>query len=143
MSKKDSDFRAGVRKALDLPVRVEELKIRMKLDMAAKERYPDACEALNSNIDYMDKGDWLDIRYTLFCRYFGDIVEKLTAVQELCEDPAIVIDASCEELEAGRVLIFEVCKRLENVIALSKARETAAGADRLEQWKRDNDPKNK
>ena len=94
--------------------RVEEIKIKMTLDKKAYARHSHEVTTLVKPVD-MDDGD-LNVTYTLFCEYFGGVVEALHAVKKICADPNVVISASCDDLTSGRVLIYEALKNLDAII---------------------------
>lgn len=97
------------------PQRVEEIKIKMTLDKKAYIRHSHEVTTLVKP-QKMEEGDDLNVNYTLFCGYFGGVVEALQAVKKICADPDIVISASCDDLTQGRVLIYEALKNLDAVI---------------------------
>lgn len=66
--------------------------------------------------------DTIKIRYKFWASYYG-VVENLQAVQGLCDDPDVVVEADCDELEGGRILIYETLKKLDNIIQHVKGRE--------------------
>ncbi|MHC4705019.1 MAG: hypothetical protein ACYTFQ_31100 [Planctomycetota bacterium] len=99
------------------PARTEHIEIKMELDKAAYDRHRKAVEDFSPHLQ-VSEGDTLKLTYNFYCDYHGDIVKKLTAVKEFCSDPAIVHKASCSELEEGRVLVYEVLKKLDEVIQL-------------------------
>lgn len=99
------------------PVRSETVKIGMNLQFEAYERHREAVRTLLPAFDTrMSAGDDLKVNYTFSIDYFGDVVKKLTAVQELCEDPEIISDANCVTLQEGRILCYAVLKKLEAVL---------------------------
>jgi len=97
-------------------VKRELIQIMMKVDKSTVERLKDAVEALVGPQD-MVEGDDLKITYTFCCDYYGQIVRALTAVETILDDPETVISkVDCEMLEEGRILVFEVLRKLDDVI---------------------------
>jgi hypothetical protein len=108
----------------DKPERIEAVNIKMKLTGAAAKSHKDAVLTLNPTaLDHIRDDDDLLINYSFIIQYFDDVLGGLEAVQEICEDPDVVLSASCAELEEGRLLVYEVLKKLEAVIKTTKARE--------------------
>jgi hypothetical protein len=66
--------------------------------------------------------DMVHIRYKFWASYYG-VVKNLQAVQDLCDDPDVVVTVDCAELEEGRILIYETLKKLDNIIQHVKDRE--------------------
>ena len=103
--------------------RREHVEIKMELDKAAYARHASAVRALVPDFKLqMRGGDTLSVRYKFVIEYFGDVAEKLEAVQTLCSDPDVVQTASCADLEQGRILVYEVLKRLDAVIKQVKGK---------------------
>ena len=99
------------------PTKTEEIHIKMKLDKKAYARHAHAVMDVIEKPIGMGENDDLNVDYTLYAHYFGDVVKKLEAVKKICSDPDIVVSASCASLTQGRLLIYEALKRLDAVIA--------------------------
>lgn len=117
-----------------MPTKVENVQIKMTLDKAAHDRHAQVVKDLAPHLGPVLENDTLNLTYTFHCLYFGDIVKKLTAVQELCSDPQIIHEASCRELRDGKILVYEVLKKLDDVIC------TLAEPDDPFPWRRNRDP---
>ncbi|KPK54268.1 MAG: hypothetical protein AMS22_06080 [Thiotrichales bacterium SG8_50] len=116
------------------PTRIENVKIKMELDYDAYLRNKEAVTALTS-VENVREGDKLKITYDFSCWYLGDIVEKLTAVETICNDPATIKTASCSELEEGRILVYKVLRKLDDVIRQVRERN-----DDPFRWRREPEP---
>ena len=104
-------------------IRAESVNIGMDLDKKAFDRHEEVVRILVPNFKgQLKQGDNLKVSYDFFIMYFGDVVKKLTAVAAICDDPDVVLSASCEELEEGEILCYEVLNKLKRVIALVKNR---------------------
>jgi hypothetical protein len=103
--------------------RAESIQIRMKLDKAAYDRHEKAYKTVVTDFDlHVVKGDKLKLKYDFFIHYFGDIAAKLAAIKVICNDSDVVVEAECNELVEGRILIYEVLRELDNVIQIVKER---------------------
>jgi hypothetical protein len=60
--------------------------------------------------------DEVKVDWTLSIGYLGGVAKALTTVGEICSDPDVVVSASAAELTMGKILCFEVFKKLEAVI---------------------------
>ena len=99
--------------------RIESLHIEMSMDKSMYKKHIAAMKLLIPDLDVqMAKGDTLNLRYDLRIEYLGKVAECLEAVGELCEDRMVVTKASCKELEEGRILLYEVLKKLDHVIKM-------------------------
>ena len=106
------------------PERTEKTNIKLELDYDAHKKHHAAVELLIPKFDtQVLPGDTLKIDYDFLIEYFDNVSVKLQAVQELCEDPDVVVDASCNRLQRGSCVIFDALKALENIIKQVKARE--------------------
>jgi len=111
-----------------LPTKTESVKITMKLAKEAADKHEQAVKLLAPNFaKQLMSGDTLNVSYSFCIDYFGNVERRLTAVQELCSDTAVVTQASCEELEEGRLLVYEVLSKLDALIADVKARNNYRG----------------
>ncbi len=99
-------------------VRQEKIEIGMVVDKSVCERCEKAVKTLvETDISQMVSGDDLVITYRFYCDYFGNVVEALQAVEKILDDPETVVKkADCVALEEGRILIFEVLTKLNDVI---------------------------
>ncbi len=106
------------------PERVENTTIKMELDYEATKKHREAVELLIPNFQGAVKpGDTFRISYNFLIEYFGNVNANLQAIRELCEDPNIVVAASCNRLQKGSCVLFDTLKALENIIEQIKARE--------------------
>jgi hypothetical protein len=96
----------------------------MELTKDAADKHEDAVKTLIRNLKtQLRDGDTLKVTYDFIVQYYGDIVRKLQAVGVICSDPSVVVTASCGELEEGRILVYEVLKKLDHVIQLARQRD--------------------
>lgn len=107
-----------------LPECIERVDILMTLEAAAYERHKEAIEVLDPSHKDADSGpdDIINVRYKFWVHYHG-VVKQLQAVQEICDDPDVITATSCADLEEGRILIYEVLKKLDNIIQQVKERK--------------------
>jgi len=102
---------------------VEEIIIKMKLEPEAATRHREAVLHLCPDLDgRLQATDEVNIDYKFCCEYLGTVAMALRHIQSICEDPKVVLDVSCESLTQGHILIYEVLKRLEQVIKTVEAR---------------------
>ena len=101
------------------------VKILMSLSKEAHDRCREIVHILwpTWNETLIRPGDTLCLDYEVSVYYFNDLIKKLTAVQTLCADPEVNVEVSREELEEVRILVYEVLKRLENVIQEVRSRD--------------------
>ncbi len=112
----DSDLSFG------LHVKRELIQITMEVDKPTVERLKDAIEVLVKIPETMDEGDNFKITHTFCCDYYGQIVRALTAIKMIIDDPETVIPkVDCEILEEGRILVFEMLRKLNDVIRKVKS----------------------
>lgn len=111
-----------------LPTRTESVRITMKLAKEVADKHEQVVKLLAPNFaKQLIDGDTLNVTYSFCIDYFGDVVQRLTAVQKLCSDLAVVTQASCEELEEGRLLVYEVLRRLDMLITSIKSHNNCQG----------------
>ena len=112
-------------------VKREKIEILMEVDTPTVERLREAIEVLVKVPDPMGEGDNLKITYSFYIDYYGKIVKALTAVETIIDDPETVISqVDCEMLEEGRILVFEVLRKLDDVIRKVKGVTAPATEDR-------------
>jgi hypothetical protein len=70
-------------------------------------------------------GDTLKVHWTLTCAYLEETALTLEAIGSICDDPDVIVNATCAPLEEGKILVLEVLKKLEAVIAKVRARQEA------------------
>ncbi len=105
---------------------VEKINIKMKLERDVANRNTEAIQCLIPNWkEYLKDSDTLTIDYNFNCEYLGTVATALRHIQAICDDPDVVLDVSCESLAQGHILIYEVLKRLEQVIKTVEARRSA------------------
>jgi hypothetical protein len=97
----------------------------MKLTTPLAEKYKETIETLltgKSSI-VMQDDDSLKLNYHFFIQYYGDVAEKLAAVEHICRDPDIIVSVDCELLEKAQCLVYNALHRLNEVIRIVKSRE--------------------
>ena len=101
-------------------VREEEIKIKLVVGESVYKRCEKAVKTLvTPSVEPSEMGSRTDllIEYTLWCEYFGDVAKALQAIEEILDDPETVVrEADCAALEEGRILVFEVLTKLQDVI---------------------------
>ena len=104
------------------PPRHESVRINMKLSKSSLLNHLEVVKLLRPDVVdlHMDDDTTLSLDYDFSIAYLGDVATNLQAVQELCEAPDVVMEASCAELEQGRILVYEVLKKLDRLIAAKK-----------------------
>jgi hypothetical protein len=106
------------------PTKTEAVTINMKIDREMSLKHKPAIKTILPNFKTQLEGkDHLNLKYEFFINYFGDVERKLRAVHSLCKDPGVIIDASCDEIEEGKILVYKVLKRLEEVIQTVRGRD--------------------
>ena len=95
--------------------RNETVHIQMLLDKAASIRHELALTVLKCLPAGVELGDALRVSYEFNVHYFDDIVSKLRAVIDLCNDPAIVISEIHEELQHGECVIEDAILALRRL----------------------------
>jgi hypothetical protein len=108
--------------ALLNPSRIENVRISMELSKSGFLEHLETIKLLRPDaVDlHMDDDTTLSLDYDFSISYLSSVAEHLKAVQTLCEAEDVVVKASCEELEQGRILIYEVLKRLDAIIKAKK-----------------------
>ena len=101
--------------------RIEHCTICLNLDNLAAVKHAKALKILGVSQPTVE-GDELRVRYTLMLEYIGNVAKALQAVNEICQDPNVIIDANSQALEEGQCLIFETFTNLKQVIKLVKRR---------------------
>jgi hypothetical protein len=104
--------------------RIEVVRILMTLDPSAYERHKEAVCTLSPSFqpENTQRDDLINVTYKFTAYYYG-VVKQLQAVQELCDDPEVIVTIDCAELEAQRIIIYETLKKLDNIIQQVKGRE--------------------
>ena len=105
--------------------RVECIAIQLTLNGKEIKKHKHALAVLCNNIHF-GEGDTLDIEYKFFVAYMQELVDRFRAIQDLCMNPEVVIDASCTDLEQGKILVYEVLKELELIITSVKEKQDAS-----------------
>jgi hypothetical protein len=63
----------------------------------------------------LDADDMLKINYDLHIQYFGDVVERLEALNSVLNDPEVLLNISTKELRVGFCLIENIFKQIEAI----------------------------
>ena len=107
------------------PERTETVCINMVVKGSAYDKHKKAIHILTPNYGrYTDiqLNDTICIHYKFWASYY-DVVQKLQSVQDICDDPDVVVTVDCSELEAGRILVYETLKKLDSIIQQVKDRK--------------------
>ena len=106
------------------PERTEGVSLLMTLSASAYKRHKEAVHILDPG--YQNAGaqqsDSYLVTYRFWIDYFN-IVKELQAVEEICNDPDVPAVATCAALEENRILIYEMLKKLDNIIQQVKERK--------------------
>ena len=107
------------------PERTETICLNMEVKGSMYEKHRKAVHILTPKYGrYTDiqPDDTIKISYKFWASYYG-VVQNLQAVQDICDDPDVVVKADCAALEEGRILVYETLKKLDNIIQKVKGRE--------------------
>ncbi len=95
----------------------QSVDICMTLDKSRYEKHKaDVAVLTDKRAMDVTEDDLVKLKYKFFIHYIGDIARKLEAVGNICDDPAVVRDIKCWQLKEGRILIYEVLKKLDRLI---------------------------
>lgn len=110
--------------------RVDDVVIKLGLEKAQLDRHRLALKILlgdRLNHVNLNTGDNLQVEWRLILEYLGKTEMQLEAVLSILEDKEVVAEAKCDTLEQGKILVFEVFKKLSKVIKrLRKAQAKAS-----------------
>ncbi len=99
------------------PTRTEAVQLRLTLDRGLAEAHETALETiLDGKVPRCQAGDTLKVEYQFSIAYFGNVVAKLKAINEMIAS-GVATDGSIEELIHGRSLIREVLSQFDRLIA--------------------------
>lgn len=107
------------------PRRTESISINLLLNKKEADRYSEDIklilrEGRDRKISQHDK---LSIDYDFHIDYFGDVAERLEAVNRLVSDSNVLVNCSMEELEHGRSVIRDLFRQIERTIDMQVQRE--------------------
>lgn len=115
----------------DTVTRVEDVPVELSLDkLATIERHKLALKILlNRDVDdfKVRDGDTLKVTWRLVLEYLGRTEMQLEALGDILDDPDIIVDAKCEPLEEGKILVFEVFRKLKKVIRKVRKQQAKKG----------------
>jgi len=103
-------------------IRKETCQIIMRLNKTLCEKHRETAKTVKVLPNDVLEGDILKLSYEFTIHYYGEIVERLKAVNKICSDPDVVIDVNCELLEESKCLVYEALKNLEKLIKTVKGR---------------------
>lgn len=94
--------------------KVERLFFDINLNEAGYEKHVDDVQTVTGSKSRfnLDGGGQLKVTYTLNLHYFGDIVEKLEALQSILEDHDSIVKVNLTELKTGESIIVGLLDRL-------------------------------
>ncbi len=100
-------------------VRHEDITITLVLNKSQVDRHLDNLNLIHQDcvLRPVEEGDTLRVSYGIWISYFGRVVECLTAVEKILDDPGVVREAHMIELKHGRSLLLDVQRKLERVMA--------------------------
>lgn len=110
--------------------RVEDVPVRLRLDkLSTIERHKLALDILLGSGRTaglrLQECDALDVTWRLVLEYLGQTEAQLMALSDILDDPDVIVDARCDPLEEGKILIFEVFRKLKKVIRKVRKRQQA------------------
>lgn len=114
---------------MQMPTRIEAVKINFELDSALSAKYKDEIKTITDGSCHWAHdgsilpGDVLKLSYGFYVSYFGKVEACLKAVAKILEDDKVVVGVDVEELRHGECLILrigELLKDLQTKIAERK-----------------------
>ncbi len=95
--------------------RSERFRIQLTLDKVRAEKHAATLARLLIVDRPLFGDDMLTLQYTLDIDYLGNVVEKLTAIESLLNDPGVVRHVETDELSLGRCLIQTILLKLNSI----------------------------
>ncbi len=95
--------------------RTERLRIQLTLDKVRAAKHAAILDSLLIVNRPHFGDDMLTLHYTLDIDYLGNIVEKLTAIESLLNDPGVVRHVETDELLHGRSVIQTILLKLNSI----------------------------
>ncbi len=93
----------------------ENVCFKLKLNHRLAEKFRKRLEDLKiTDYDSTEKGDTININYTLFIDYYGRIAETLQLFVEMA-DAGVIITGDLENVRGGQVLIKRVLESLYKI----------------------------
>ncbi len=112
--------------------RLERLAFHLALDKTKADIHAkDAKRVLGHDLPEVATGDTLKLTYALSIEYWGDVAERLEAMNRILADTDVVVDISTQELKHGTCLIEEVFNRIATAKRLIAERHSAPEAHPL------------
>ena len=108
---------------MDKATRVEDVKMHLALNSVAVKRHKKALKRLGIFFEDIKDGDTCKVNYTFYIEYLGSVAKDLADMSQICNDPTVIVDASCERLEKGQILVYEILKKLDSIIGTIKRRK--------------------
>lgn len=106
--------------------RLERLAFHLTLDKAKADIHAqDARRVLGHDLPEVAADDTLKLTYAVFIEYWGDVAERLEAMNRILADTDVVVDVSTQELKYGICLIEEVFNRIATAKRLIAERHSA------------------
>ncbi len=97
------------------PERVEKTMVTLELDFEAYKKHKKAITQLVPEMEEPRDGGSILLSYQFLIEYFDNITAALKAIQELCEDESIIINANCNRLQETSCVIFDTLEALKQV----------------------------
>jgi len=95
--------------------RSEELHIEMHLNPRLAQKYREELKKSPFNMPDDADGENIRVTYSLAIEYWGGIVDALSTVEKLLDDPGVVKTVSTKELTHGRCMIQGILSKLERI----------------------------
>jgi hypothetical protein len=94
--------------------RSEEVNFKIEFNREQVDLHRDLIHNFLQYIPTLTNGDDLNLTYTIYIDYIGNIVKCLSALETLL-DAGVIIKADHEELNYGRSLIISVLNKIDDV----------------------------
>lgn len=106
--------------------RQENIQVKLELEAAAAKRHALALKILlRKGIEEygLREGDTIKVDWGFVCSYMEDVAVQLEALGSICDDPDVVVNAECDTLMEGKVLVHEVLHKLKKLIKKVQKRQ--------------------
>lgn len=95
-------------------IRNETILFSLKLDYDKFQQYETQVKLFGIKIDNVVVGDMVNISYRIDIAYFGNmLVERLKLLEEMAQDPQLMIKVNIDELNHGTCILRNALKELE------------------------------
>lgn len=102
------------------PNRVEEVVFSFDANYEQAQKYREALGQLDPSLARatvpVQPGDTLQFSYRIVIEYFGTVVRNLGIIQQIAEDPEMLVKVDIDELQHGRCVILDAIRALDEAI---------------------------